>query len=272
VKQLRRQRLTLTSADALEAVAHLCEHRKSNPRVNLTFRFLTTTTLGREHRWKGASSAIDTWARIRSGALVGPDRATAIKALRTFLSGCRRPSALSKQSWECLRGILAQPDHTELTELFTSLDWATGSGDHVAIENEILSLLEGSQPMRSPEIARRIYRDLFAYVCRLLTTAGKKQLTTALLAREIETPTLTSADLLAAARIREWIDNVDFVLARHEKEIQELRARIPAERLKTFYEPESSTEHFSRSGPLFDYNQTPARAATKACGTQRVPH
>src|SRR5271166_5559477 len=58
VKQLRKQRLTLTSADAIEAVAHLCEHRKANPGANLTFRFLTTTTLGRERRWKGAGTAI----------------------------------------------------------------------------------------------------------------------------------------------------------------------------------------------------------------------
>jgi hypothetical protein len=256
VKQLRKQRLTLTSADALEAVAHLCEHRKANPGANLTFRFLTTTTLGRERRWKGAGTAIDTWARIQSGDLAGPERTTAISNLHTFLSGCRRPSSLSKGSWECLRAILAQPDRSQFTKLITSLDWATGSGDHVAIENEILSLLKSSEPSRSPETARRIYRDLFAYICRLLTTAGKKQLTTALLAREIEDPTLTSADLLAAARLREWIDDVDSVLARHEKEIQELKARGPAERLRTFYEPESSTEHFSRSGPLFDYNQT----------------
>jgi hypothetical protein len=256
VKQLRKQRLTLTSADALEAVAHLCEHRKANPGANLTFRFLTTTTLGRESRWKRAGTAIDTWARIQSGDLAGPERTTAISNLHTFLSGCRRPSSLSKDSWECLRAILALPDRGEFTELITSLDWATGSGDHVAIENEILSLLKSSEPSRSPETARRIYRDLFAYVCRLLTTAGKKQLTTALLAREIEAPTLTSPDLLAAARLREWIDSVDSVLARHENEIQELKARIPAERLRTFYEPESSTEHSSRSGPLFDYNQT----------------
>jgi hypothetical protein len=256
VKQLRKQRLTLTSADALEAVAHLCEHRKSNPGANLTFRFLTTTTLTRERRWKRGGTAIETWARVQSGELAGPQRTAAISDLHTFLSGCRRPKSLSKDSWECLRAILAQPDQAEFTELITSLDWATGSGDHVAIENEILTLLESSEPSRSPETARRVYRDLFAYVFRLLTTADKKQLTTALLAQEIEAPTLTPADLLAAARLREWIDNVDSILARHEKEIQELKARIPAERLRTFYEQEGSTEHSSRSGPLFDYNQT----------------
>ncbi len=256
VKQLRKRRLTLSSPDALEAVAHLCEHRKANPGANLAFRFLTTTTLGRERRWKSAGTAIDTWTKIQSGDLIGPKRTTAISDLHTFLSACRRPSSLLKESWECLRAILAQPDRSEFSEMITSLDWATGSGDHVAIENEILSLLESSEPSRSPEAARRIYHDLFAYVCRLLTTTGKKELTTALLAREIEAPTLTSADLLAATRIREWIDNVDSVLARHEKEIQNLKARIPAERLKTFYEPEISTEHSSRTGPLFDYNQT----------------
>lgn len=256
VKQLRKQRLTLTSADALEAVAHLCEHRKANPGANLAFRFLTTTTVGRERRWKAAGTAIDTWTRIQSGDLVGPERVTAINRLHTFLSGCRRPSSLSKDSWECLRAVLLQPDRAEFIALIVSLDWATGSGDHIAIESEILSLLKSSELSRSPEAARRIYRDLFAYVFRLLATAGKKQLTTALLAQEIEATTLTSADLLSAARLREWIDNVDAILARHDEDIQELKARLPAERLRTFYEPETSTEHSSRSGPLFDYNQT----------------
>jgi len=188
--------------------------------------------------------------------LTDAERTAGIADIHHFLTGCRRPSTVSKDSWDCLRDLLAHPNHGELTELITSLDWATGSGDHVAIENEILSLLQTSAPPRSSETARRIYHDLFAYVFRLLTTSGTKQLTMPMLAQEMDASTLTPADLLAAARLRGWIDNVDSILARHEKEIQALKERIPTERSKTFYEPDISAEHSSRTGPLFDYNQT----------------
>ena len=53
VKQLRGKRLTLRSADALEAIANFCQHRSSRPGENLAFRFLTTTSASKERRWGG---------------------------------------------------------------------------------------------------------------------------------------------------------------------------------------------------------------------------
>ena len=256
VKQLRKRRLTLRSGDALEALANFCEHRRANPEENLTFRFLTTTNVGRERGWIGTVSAIETWEKVRSEPMEGCERAAAISEIHKLLVNCRRPKEASKVSWEALRTVLSQPGQEELAGIIASFEWATGSGDHEAIEAEVLTALEESSPPRSPETARRLYRDLFAFVFRLLCTSGRKQLTTDILAAETSLTTLTPKDLLAAAKLREWIDHVDSVLERHEKDIEDLKGRIPVERGNTFYEPEISPEHSSKTGPLFDFNQT----------------
>lgn len=87
----------------------------------------------------------------------------------------------------------------------------------------------------------------------MLTEAGPKKLTQELLESEIR---VTGEELLAASRLREWIDQVDAKIARLEQEVKELQQNRPAERAKTFYEPNTSPEYTSRNSPLFDFNQT----------------
>lgn len=256
LKQLGQQRLTLRSSDALEAVANFCEHRRSNVGAKLAFRFLTTTSIGRERGWPTSDSAIQTWEKVRTGQLKDSERSAAIATIHQFLARCRRPRTISKTSWGSLRNVLSQPNNEELGEIIASFEWATESGNHVAIETEVLGVLEKSDPPRSPEDARRVYQSLFAFVFRLLSTAGTKQLTTDILAAEIKSSTLTQADLLAAARFRAWIDRVDSILECYGKDIEELKGRIPTSLSKTFYEPDTSSEHSGKTGPLFDFAQT----------------
>jgi hypothetical protein len=256
LKEQHSRSLTLRSADALEAIANFCSHRRSNSGAELAFRFLTTTTIGRERDWTGALPAIETWEKVRTVQMDAAECAAAINEIQTFLLSCPRPSAVSEGSWESLRAVLSQPDLDELAEIIASFEWAVGSGDHEAIEVDVCSVLEKLEPVRPPGVARTVYQRLFAFVFRLLCTPGKKQLTADVLAAELQTSTVTDTDLLAAAQLRDWIDHVDSVLERHEKDIEDLKGRIPGERTKTFYEPETSSEHSSKTGPLFDFNQT----------------
>jgi hypothetical protein len=261
-RQLRRS-LTLTNADALEAIANFSEHRKANPEATLKFRFVTTARIGRERDWTGTLSAIETWEKVRTQQMEPADREAAIGAIRMFLQKRRRPHAVSKDSWQSLRALLSRPELDKLAEMIASLEWATGLGDNEKIEADILTALETSVPPRSPQDARRAYRDLFAFVFHLLCKSGEKQLTAELLAAELKSSSLTEKDLLAAAQLRDWIDRVDSILERHEKDIENLKGRIPAERSKTFYAPGSSSEHSSKTGPLFDFNQTLRGRQTK---------
>lgn len=249
VKQLRKKRLTLRSDDALEAIANFCEHRRSKPGQNQEFRFLTTTRARREQKWTGAGSGIETWEKVRTGHLRDEERTAAITAIKDFLGTCipRVPKNIRAPFEEVVRG-----DYEQFAAMVDSFEWALGTGNHKDYEEKILVAIEQREPKRTRENARRLYHDLFAFVFRLLTEPGPKVLTRELLAGEIK---VTNAELIAAARLREWIDKVDAILERHEQEIKELRTRIPVERARTFYEPEASAEYSSKNGPLFDFNQ-----------------
>jgi hypothetical protein len=249
VKQLRKKRLTLRSDDALEAIANFCEHRRSKPGQNQEFRFLTTTQARREQKWTGSGSGIEIWEKVRTGHLRGEARTAAIIAIKDFLVTCipRVPKNIRAPFEEVVRG-----DYEQFAAMVDSFEWALATGDHKDYQDKILVALEQGDPKRTRENARRLYHDLFAFVFRLLTESGPKVLTRELLAGEIK---VTNAELIAAARLREWIDKVDAVLERHEQEIKELRTRIPVERARTFYEPEASAEYSSKNGPLFDFNQ-----------------
>jgi|HubBroStandDraft_6_1064221.scaffolds.fasta_scaffold01496_3 hypothetical protein len=258
VEQLKQQpsrSLTLRSTDALEAIANFCDHRRANPEAKLRFRYLTTTSIGRERDWTGALSAIETWEKVRTGEMDASERVAAIAGIHKFLVSCSQPSTVSDSSWNALTGVLSQPDLNDFAQVIGSFEWAVESGDHAAVEVNVRTILEKSEPPRSPEAARTVYRDLFAFVLRLLCASGDKRLTTEILAAELQMSSVTQKDLIAAAHLRDWIDRVDSILERHEKDIENLKERIPSERTKTFYELESSSEHLSKTGSLFDFNQ-----------------
>jgi hypothetical protein len=74
--------VTLKSADALAAVAHFCEHRKTNSCFRLRFRFITTATLGKEQAWERDSTAISTWQSVQREQLSDEDQEDALRGIR----------------------------------------------------------------------------------------------------------------------------------------------------------------------------------------------
>src|SRR5579859_6080044 len=254
LKQQPSRSLTLKSADALEAIANFCEHRKANPSAKLIFRFVTTASIGRERDWRGTLSALETWEKLRTEEMAC-DRA-AITNIHKFLLSCSQPDGVSDSAWKALTDVLAEPDMKQLTQIISTLEWATQSGNHAALEADVISHLEKSDPPQPPELARSVYEHLFAFVFRLLCMPDDKRLTREVLVAELQTTSVTQKDLIAAAQLRDWIDRVNLILKQYGKEIDSLKARIPAERTKTFYDPESSSDLLSRTGPLFDFKQT----------------
>jgi hypothetical protein len=249
VKQLRGKRLTLRSTDALEAIANFCQHRSSRTGEKLSFRFLSTTLPSKERQWNGRDNGIVTWEKVRNGKILAGARKSAISEIKAFLKSCaaKVPKAVRKPFVEVVSG-----DDDQFAEVVDTFEWAMGSGDHKEIQAEILQALEKSRLSQSEGGSNRVYRDMFAFVFHLLSEPGPKTLTQELLSSEIR---VTEEELLAASRFRDWIDRVDATLARHDREIKELRQHLPVERAKTFYEPKTSAEYASRNSPLFDFDQ-----------------
>ena len=250
VKQLRGKRLTLRSTDALEAIANFCQHRSARPGEKLAFRFLSTTSPSKERQWNGRDNGIVTWEKVRNGKILGNARKSAISEIKAFLKSCtaKVPKAVRKPFVEVVSG-----DDDQFAEVVDNFEWSMRSGDHKEIQAEILQSLDRSHLSQSQGGSTRVYRDLFAFVFHLLSEPDPKTLTQELLSSEIR---VTEEELLAASRFRDWIDRVDWTLARHDREIKELQLHLPVERAKTFYEPKTSAEYKSRNSPLFDFDQT----------------
>ncbi len=228
--------MTLRSADALEAIANFCQHRTSRPGEKLAFRFLTTTLPSKERQWSGPDNGIVLWEKVRNREILGDARRSAIGEIKAFLKNCaaKVPKALRKPFVEAVSG-----DDEQFAEVVDRFAWAMGSGDHKVVQAEILEALEKSHLSQSLGGASRVYRDLFAYVFHLLAEPGPKWLTQELLISEIR---VTEKELLAAAHFREWVDQVDATLARHDREIKELQPRLPDERDRTLSSWNASAE------------------------------
>jgi hypothetical protein len=252
LKQISRS-ITLRSTDALEALANYCQHRKANPMTSLTFRFLTTASVGKERQpWTGDGPAIMLWEELRTQAVSENDRAAKLGQLRSYLEVCPKPEYLSESVWQSFREILSG-EAEEFKAIVNGFEWATESGNHEVIEQLLLEELQARDPEHSEGRAKISYRNLFGFVIRLLTQSGPKMLTQDTLNAELRATSLSLDDQLSAMQLRTWIERVDDKLEEHESRIEALESRIVERRLKTFYIPDGTV---GASGLLFDFNQT----------------
>jgi hypothetical protein len=244
--------ITLRSPDAVEAVANYCQHRRINPATPLIFRFLTTSSVGKErHPWTGDGPAIKLWEDLRAHVVPETERAARLEQLRAYLKECPKPEDLSDPVWQSLREVL-NADVEEFEAIVNGFEWATESGNHEAIEQVVLEKLQTREQEASEGRAKVSYRNLFGFVIKLLTQSGSKRLTLDTLNAELTTTSLSLDDQLAAMQLRTWIARVDDTLEEHESRIEALEARIAERRIKTFYVPEPTS---GDSGLLFDFNQ-----------------
>jgi len=245
--------ITLRSPDALEALANYCQHRKANPTTPLTFRFLTTASVGKERQpWTGDGPAITLWDELRTQTVPETERAARLEQLRNYLKDCPKPDDLSETVWQSFREIL-HADVGEFETIVNGFEWATESGNHEAIEQVLLDELQARDPEHSEGRAKVSYRNLFGFVIKLLTQSGSKTLTRDTVNAELTATSLSLDDQLSAMQLRTWIARVDNTLEEHESRIEALETRIAKTRINTFNAPEATS---SASGLLFDFNQS----------------
>lgn len=245
--------ITLRSDDALEAVANYCQHRKANPTTRLMFRFLTTSSVGKERQpWTGEGPAITLWEDLRIRAVPETERATRFEELRNYLKDCPKPEDLSDAVWQSLGEVL-NAEVREFEAIVNGFEWATESGNHEAIEQVVLERLQAREQEASEARAKISYRNLFGFVIKLLTQSGSKTLNLYTLDAELTATSLSPDDQLAAMQLRTWIARVDDTLEKHESRIEALETRIVGRGIKTFYVPEPTS---GVSGLLFDFNQS----------------
>ena len=125
----RSSNLTLSTPEALIAVANFCEHKANNPGQRLGFRYLTTSRTGKEKSWQLSGTAIEAWEALRRGTLSAESRAEVVSGIRTFLLGCSKPNSLTPKTWRCLQSLLAKDGDERLVEIIENFEWSTSAGD-----------------------------------------------------------------------------------------------------------------------------------------------
>jgi hypothetical protein len=254
--------LTLRSGDALESIGNFCEHRRLNPGARLTFRFLTTATVGREQTpWSDQRRGIEVWEAVRSGHLTPAGRIAALETLRAFLRQLPNIAGAPDAEPTALQVVLDSSDIGVFGALVDNFEWATESGDHKVVEEEINVFLMALDPGISSKDARIQYTNLFNFVLKLLSEKGPKELTAPLLVTELAQTSVTFEDRLLGVKLRRWIETIDTMLAEHAASLVDHSSRIDSLESRTGSHPLPTFRPLDEDSPppterLFDYNQT----------------
>jgi hypothetical protein len=245
----RSRTITLRSPKTVSAIANFCAHRKTNLETALRFRFLTTAKPGREKGWR--IPGIVTWEGIRQVQLNPDEEGSATERIRVLLQTSKKPRGVSDEGWNSFLEVVAASQNDLLKAVIRAFEWAIEIGDSAALETEASRRLSEILPGKSPAVITRAFTHLFAYVFRLLSSKGKRELTTELLQDQLNSPTVTAEDLALAERLLHRLDVIEERLAAVESMIQQ---HIAEEFPKTFL-VDAPAAPAQGTGVLFDYNQ-----------------
>lgn len=245
----RSRTITLRSPKTVQAIANFCAHRKTNRDAVLKFRFLTTAKPGREKGWR--VPGIVTWEGIRQ-VLLGPDEeGSAIERIRALLQASKKPRGVSDEGWKSFLEVVTAPQSDVLKAVICAFEWAIGVGNSEAMETEASRRLSEILPGKSPAVITRAFTLLFTYVFRLLSSKGKRTLTTGLLQDQLNSPTVSAEDFAISERLLHRMNVIEERLAAVETTVHQ---HIAEESPKTFLvgAPAGPTQGTS---VLFDYDQ-----------------
>jgi hypothetical protein len=245
----RSRTISLRSSKTVQAIANFCAHRKTNSDIVLKFRFLTTAKPVREKGWP--VPGIVTWEAVRQVQLSPDEESSAIDRIRVLLKASKKPRGVSDEAWNTFLEIVTASQTGSLKAVICAFEWAIGAGDSEALETEASRSLSEILPGKSPAVITRVFTHLFAYVFRLLSRKGKRELTVTLLHEQLGSPTVSAEDFALAERLLHRMDVIEGRLATVEETVHQ---HIAVESPKTFVMG-SPAGPAQGAGALFDYNQ-----------------
>jgi hypothetical protein len=245
----RSRTITLRSPKTIQAIANFCAHRKTNPGTALRFRFLTTATPGREKGWR--VPGIVTWEGIRQVQLSPDEEDSSVERIRVLLQASKKPRGVSNEGWNSFLDVVNASEIDSLKAVIAAFEWVIDTGDSKVLETEAGRRLSEILPGKSPAVITRAFTHLFAYVFRLLTSKGKRELTTGLLQDQLNSPTVSADDFALAERLLRRMETIEERLATVETTVQQHIAEEPP----TTFLVGSSAAPQQGTGVLFDYNQ-----------------
>ena len=241
--------LSLRSKKARQAIVNFCGHRNAREDVQLRFRFVTTAKAAREAG--AAEPGIVLWEGVRNSAAITPRDVAAVEQIRQRLSGGPKPKGVSADEWESFNTILGDTSPDKLKDVIRGFEWAMEQGDAEFYRAEASRRLSELRPGQSPAMIARIFTHLFAYVFGLLSQTGPKVLTADSLKSELNAPSVSEGDLLAADWLLRRLEEIEGRLTELEETVSRY---LSEEHPKTFFEATASGRE-QGAGSLFNFDQ-----------------
>lgn len=205
LEQIRRRAksLTIRSPQAIEALASFYEHLVANPKLDLSFRYVTNARIGTEKpsRMPKRIPAILAWNQILGNELSADDQIAAVSGIRRSLNNASKPEGLNDRTWTSFADFIAKATDDDLVNFIRRVEWKTQVNTTESLRAGIQRALTNKRDA-SPNAVDAIYERLFLYVFRLLSRPERKQLTVDDLGAQLRLPTLSPADQQLSDNLR----------------------------------------------------------------------
>lgn len=236
VKHRDNSSITLGASEAVTAIAHFIENRRTNP--GLRFLYTTNASVGREQKSPMSKEikAIDAWEQIRQGSLHGTEQNEAVQGIRTILlEKVEKPSKLNEGTWKIFRNFITNPNNDdELLELIRRFEWNTKAPEAQSLGTILERLLIERQHATDNIQAQEQYQKLFVYVFKRLCKREIKRLTVEERERLLSQPTLSETDHQLLNNVVVWVQALEVRVQEHEVRLGVLEQHLGRERSKPY--------------------------------------
>lgn len=186
--KVRENNLTLKSDEVLESILNFFLHRKNNPKLKLSFRFITNTDYGKERPaiFLDGSSGIEVWIKLKNRELLNASeylneiknylRTSANKRIRKFTSKESFDKQNSIENWRDFQLFLSNSTDDEFNDFIFSFEWSLKNDDTAEIGTTIKNKLIEKKIAKNLDIASNFYSRLFFFVFKLLCKKTEKEL------------------------------------------------------------------------------------------------
>lgn len=199
--------ITLRSPANAEAFANLIEHRRLNPGLRLRVRITTTAPRGAERPTIFADRrAIDVWEELSSIDAVArftDEHKKNLATLREALLGLTKPDSFNGEVWTRFRSFVGNADEEHFHEFLRSIEWSKPVSLGADMLPDLRLRLQQLGIAGDEAHANQLIERLFMHVFQLLSTRGLKRLRASDLQQLVDQPTLSQADHLLLASLRD---------------------------------------------------------------------
>lgn len=226
--KVRQGRVTLRSQCVLEFLVNAFDHRAANPTLDLCFLFTSNAEVGieRPNPFPKAAAGIKLWRQVGSRVLDAPEQAAAVAAIQEFFSLVSRPKRVCEERWHAFQGFMQTAQEGEAVAFISQFEFNCGL---IAAEEAATGVQRGIRERLGsadePQVTET-YDRLVVFVLSLLAQPGDKRLHSALLAEQLQLPTLTAADRESIQLIRQRLAGVESRVGQVEEAVSQMTQRI----------------------------------------------